>query len=119
MRQADGQGLIINPVQENVTQSEVQLLNNVNRDQSIENARNQTRSVVADKNRTFILNDFLPKVDSMPQTQPTQSSIDPSTFDLNRSKDKMNATLVQFGSSGKKANPVESIAARIANRQII
>jgi len=31
----------------------------------------------------------------------------------------MNATLNQFAASTKKANPVESIAARIANRQVI
>lgn len=83
----------------------------------MENSRGQNRSVVADKNRALIMQDFLPKVS---ENFPTQPALDSSqqNIELGRAKERMNATLSQFSGHNKKVTPMESIAKRLASRQM-
>lgn len=66
---------------------------------------------MADKNRSFMLNDFLPKVESMP----TQQNIETATIEVKPATNHLNSTQLKFGVQGKKVtSSVEAIAARIA-----
>lgn len=50
---------------------------------------------MADKNRNFIMNDFLPKVENFP----TAVSIEKTSVEMAKAKERMNVTLSQFGLS--------------------
>lgn len=60
------------------------------------------------------MNDFLPKVENFP----TAVSVEKSSGDMAKAKERMNVTLSQFGMSNQKVTSVESIAARLASRQV-
>ena len=59
------------------------------------------------------MSDFLPKVDNFPTT----NSVEKSSVKIAKAKERLNATLNQFGMSNQKIS-VESIAQRLASRQV-
>jgi hypothetical protein len=62
---------------------------------------------MAEKNRTFIVNDFFPNVENFPTQPELANSL--QQLEIAKAKERMNTTVNQF-STGKMVNPVESIA---------